>query len=198
MHNPWPLHVMYLKRLLHYLKHTSDLSLTYKYNPSNFCLLGYSHADWGGDPSTFQSTSGYLFLLADGAVSWQSKKQTRVTLSFTEAEYSSMTLAIKEGICLNTFLKGSTLLIPPPISLYCDNQSAILLAQNVKHSEKTKNIAIKLQFIRELVQEGSIKLIHVQTEQEWADFLTKSVPKAKHLESCTHTGLRSLQSSSSI
>ncbi|KAH7299137.1 hypothetical protein KP509_25G074600 [Ceratopteris richardii] len=121
MHNPSPLHVMYLKGLLCYLKRTSGLSLTYKYNPSNFCLLGYSEADWGGDPSTCQSTSGYLFLLANGAVSWQSKKKTRVTLSSTEAKYSSMTLAIKEGIWLNTLLKESTLLIPPPISLYCDN-----------------------------------------------------------------------------
>ncbi|KAH7287987.1 hypothetical protein KP509_31G006200 [Ceratopteris richardii] len=41
MHNPSSLHVMYLKQLLRYLKRTNDLSLTYKYNPSNFFLFVY-------------------------------------------------------------------------------------------------------------------------------------------------------------
>ncbi|MCO5591511.1 hypothetical protein L7F22_045496 [Adiantum nelumboides] len=153
---------------MRYLQHTKDYGLYYyalKPLPTSF-LAGYSDADLGGDPATLQSTSGYVFLLAGGATSWQSKKQERVTLSSTEAEYEAMTLASKEGIWLKHFLMETTLIPNQPLLLYCDNMSAIMLAQNLKHSEKTKHITMKLQFIRELIQNGSIKLSHVRTDQQ--------------------------------
>ena len=68
--------------------------------------------------------------------------------------------------------------------------SAIMLAKNLKHSELTKHIAMKLQFTRELLHEGNIQIIHVRTEQQWADFLTKSTQKSKHYESCNQLGLK--------
>ena len=75
--------------------------------------------------------------------------------------------------------------------------SAIMLAKNLKHSELTKHIAMKLQFTRELLHEGNIQIIHVRTEQQWANFeqqwanfLTKSTQKSKHYESCNQLGLK--------
>ena len=41
----------------------------------------YSDADWAGDVNDRKSTSGYLFTIGGGAVSWRSKKQTSVALS---------------------------------------------------------------------------------------------------------------------
>eukprot|EP00249_Psilotum_nudum_P036016 c6174_g1_i1 orf=1483-3276(+) len=194
MKAPTRIHIQYLKQLLRYLQHTKDYGIYYYTSlpmptPS---LVGYSDADWGGDQATLQSTSGYVFLLVGGAMSWQSKKQERVTLSSTEAEYVAMTLALKEGIWLKHFLMETTLFPDQPLLLHCDNMSTIMLARNLKHSKKTKHIAMKLQFIRELIQEGSIDLSHVRTDQQWADFLTKSIPKAKHCESCKQLGLKSV------
>lgn len=195
MKSPSLQHVQYLKRLLRYLQQTKDYGLSYSASkplPSPF-LQGYSDAHWGGDPEALQSTSGYVYVLLGAAISWQSKKQDRVTLSSTtEAEYVAMTLAVKEGIWLKHLLLETTLFVNKPVLLYCDNSSAITLAKNLKHSEKTKHIAMKLQFIRELIREDSIQLIHIRTEQQWADFLTKSLPKAKHLESCLKLGLNPL------
>ena len=65
-----------------------------------------------------------------------------------------------------------------------------MLAKNLKHSELTKHIAMKLQFTRELLQEGNIEIAHVRTEEQRADFLTKSTKKSKHYESCNHIGLK--------
>ena len=194
MKAPENIHIQYLKRLMRYLQLTKSYCITfYAFNPlPTPFLVGYSDADWGGDPHTLQSTSGYVFLLAGSSISWQSKKQDRVTLSSTEAEYVAMTLAVKEGIWLKHFLMETTLFRDQPLRLHCDNMSAILLAQNLRHSEKTKHIALKLQFIRELLQEGTIELSHVRTNLQWADFLTKSLPKAKHLESCQQLGLKPL------
>ncbi|KAH7445117.1 hypothetical protein KP509_02G107600 [Ceratopteris richardii] len=191
LQNPAEIHTQYLKRLLRYLRHTMNIGLSYHRQANPLALIGYSDADWGGDPATLQSTSGYLFLLAGAAISWQSKKQNKVTLSSTEAEYISMTLAMKEGIWLQSLLAETEIFAPKSIFLYCDNMSAITLAQNLKHSEKTKHIAMKLQFIRELVHDGTLQLEHIGTDQQWADFLTKSVHKVKHAESCKQIGLQS-------
>ncbi|KAH7373234.1 hypothetical protein KP509_17G045400 [Ceratopteris richardii] len=103
-----------------------------------------------------------------------------------------MTLALKEGIWLKQFLEESKLYKPQPLLLQCDNLSAILLARNLKHFEKTKHIAMKLQFICELVRDGSIVLTHVRSDQQWADFLTKPLSKSKHLECCNANRLHPL------
>ena len=50
-------------------------------------LVGYSDADWGGDPDERKSTSDYAFLLNGGASRWCRKKQTCVALSAMKAEY---------------------------------------------------------------------------------------------------------------
>ncbi|KAH7427338.1 hypothetical protein KP509_10G040100 [Ceratopteris richardii] len=104
----------------------------------------------------------------------------------------AMTMALKEGLWLKSFLDESRSLSARPFRLHCENLSAILLAKNLKHFENTKHIALKLQFIRELVQEGQIELVHVRTQYQWAEFLTKSLPKAKHWECCTQTGLNNV------
>ncbi|KAH6555805.1 hypothetical protein KP509_1Z226500 [Ceratopteris richardii] len=172
MQAPQPHHHLYLKRLVRYLRATQTPSLTYHAtaHPSPLLLHGYSDANWGGDQPTMQSTSGFVFFTAGAAVIWQSRKQDRVSLSSTEAEYMAMTVALKEGLWLKSFLDKSRSLSAPPFQLHCDNLSAILLAKNLKHSENTKHIALKLQFIRELVQEGQIELVHVRTQYQWTDF----------------------------
>ncbi|KAH7431214.1 hypothetical protein KP509_08G036600 [Ceratopteris richardii] len=175
MQNPQAQHILLLKRLLRYLKQSQHYSLTYRTQPeaSRWTLYGYSDADWGGDHVTMQSTSGYVYLLAGAAVAWQSKKQDRVTLSSTEAEYVAMTLALKEGLWLNTLLEETKLVPNQPLLLHCDNLSSIILAKNLNHSEKMKHIALKLQFIREMVQDGKAELVHVRTQYQWADFFNQ-------------------------
>ena len=65
-HQPTELHMTAAKRVLRYLKQTRDLNLTY----------GYSDADWAGDVKDQWSTSGNVFLLGGGAITWSSRKQS--------------------------------------------------------------------------------------------------------------------------
>ena len=64
-----------------------------------------------------------------------------------------MTLALMEGRWLKKFLKETTMFLDHLLLLRCDNILAIMLAKNLKHSGITKNIAMKLQFTRELLHE---------------------------------------------
>eukprot|EP00249_Psilotum_nudum_P031109 c44656_g1_i1 orf=124-297(+) len=48
-------------------------------------LYGYTNADWASDLKTYLSTGGYTFMLAGGAISWRSKRQTTISVSSCEA-----------------------------------------------------------------------------------------------------------------
>jgi Reverse transcriptase (RNA-dependent DNA polymerase) len=70
-------HWKVVKRILKYLKGTVDYSLCFQ--GENLQLMGYADADWGGDLDEGKSTSGYVFLLNNGVISWSSKKQSCIS-----------------------------------------------------------------------------------------------------------------------
>ena len=80
---------MAAKRVLLYLKGTTSHGITFRGGEPVNCM-GYSDADWAGDREDRKSTSGYLFQIAGGPVSWRSKKQNTVALSTAEAEYVAL------------------------------------------------------------------------------------------------------------
>ena len=53
-------------------------------------LLGYSDADWANDMDDRHSTTGNVFTMSGGAISWLSQKQETVALSTVEAEYIAL------------------------------------------------------------------------------------------------------------
>jgi hypothetical protein len=94
--NPGEEHWKHIKHVLLYVKGTLDYSLYF--NDQNLQLQDYTDADWQGDLDGRRSTSGYIFTLAGGAISWCSKKQSSVALSSMKAEYIAASEAAKEGI----------------------------------------------------------------------------------------------------
>ena len=99
-----------LKRILRYLKRTASLAIKYQKSDDGD-LIGYSDADWAGDADDRHSTSGNLFLLAGGPISWQSKKQGVVALSTCEAEYVALSAAVQEAIWLKKLVATTTKII---------------------------------------------------------------------------------------
>ena len=65
--NPGQKHWMTVKRILRYLKGTSNYMLCYK-GKKDLRLIGFSDADWGGDVDQSKSTSGCAILLNDSAI----------------------------------------------------------------------------------------------------------------------------------
>ena len=95
--NPSQKHWMAVKRILRYLKRTSNYMLCYQ-GKKDLQLIGYSDADWRGDINQSKSTSGYAFLLNDSVILWSSKKQSHVALSTIEAEYVSCSTATQDAV----------------------------------------------------------------------------------------------------
>ena len=83
---PHEIHWKATKRILNFVQGTRTHGIFYKAK-SDIDLIGFTHSDWAGDSTNRKSTSGYVFILAEGPISWSSKKQSAIALSSTEAEY---------------------------------------------------------------------------------------------------------------
>ena len=180
MQQPRELHWRFLKRLLRYIKTTCNYSIIYQKSKSTDSLLtGYSDSDFAGSIDDRKSTSGYVFKYGECLISWNSCKQKTVSLSSTEAEYIALTNAIKEIVWFKQMLselKRET----KELKLFCDNKSTIYLSKNPEFHSRTKHIDIRHHYIRETINNNSIKIIYISTDEMPADILTKALPKIKH------------------
>ncbi|TFY78270.1 hypothetical protein EWM64_g5745 [Hericium alpestre] len=177
MQNPGHPHWEAAKRVMRYLKGTKEEWLTYGGDNANG-MEGFSDADWGSSDHR-RSISGYVFLIDGGAVSWSSKKQPIVALSSTEAEYVAMTHAAKEVLWTRAFLGEIISPFDKPTTLYADNQSAITLAKDNLYHARTKHIAIRFHFIRDIVERGEVDIVYCPTADMAADVLTKPLTRPK-------------------
>lgn len=180
-------HIVAGKRILRYLKSSSNLGLTFKKMEDS--LTGFADADWAGDINDRHSHTGYVFKLAGCAVSWAAQKQKTVALSSTEAEYMAISDSAKEAISLRNFLKEMKAPVPGPTTIFNDNQSAEKLAANPVHHNRTKHIDVRYHFVREAQQNGLIQIQYMPTTEMTADVLTKGLFSQKHEKFIRDMGL---------
>jgi Reverse transcriptase (RNA-dependent DNA polymerase)/Chromo (CHRromatin Organisation MOdifier) domain len=183
---PGAQHCGAVKRILRYVKKTSDYGLLYqKRESSGISLVGYCDSDFAGDTSDSRSTSGYAMLINGCLVSWRSRKQKAVSTSVVEAEYIAGCEASKELIWIRFLLEeilGGKLTEKP--TMWIDNSGAWSLSQNDAMSEKTKHIRYTYHFVRDCVREGVLDLQQVATQENRADMFTKPLSRATLAEHC--------------
>eukprot|EP00253_Pinus_taeda_P005839 PITA_05839 len=129
--------------------------------------------DWTGSVDDRKSTSGYVFHMSSRAISWASKKQPIVALSTAEAEYVAATAAACQAFWMRRMLRSLGQEQAKGTVIYCDNSSAIALSKNSVFHKRTKHIDTRFHYIRELVNNGEIVLVHCKTQEQVADILTK-------------------------
>jgi hypothetical protein len=106
--NPGPDHWKGIKKALRYLQGTKGLMLTYRISDT-LEIVGYSDSDFAGYKDTEKSTSGYVFLLAGGAISWKSSKQTVTTSSTMYAEFVACYEATGQAMWLKNIANDGNL-----------------------------------------------------------------------------------------
>ena len=84
-------------------------------------LAGFTDVDWVGCVEDRKSTSGCCFSIGSGIISWFSRKQKSVALSFVEAEYMAASLAICEALWLRKLLLGLFRQELDATVIHCDN-----------------------------------------------------------------------------
>jgi len=177
------------KRVLRYLKGTSDVGLFY--TPTEEPLSGFVDADWGANLADRKSHTGMCFIWSGGPITWDSRKQRSVALSSNESEYMGLSDASKEAIYLRGMFEELGMKIRDRTPIYNDNQGAIKLAENPVHHARSKHIDIRYHFVRESLSNGLITINYVPTDKMLADIFTKGLVKIKHLRLMEGLNLKS-------
>jgi hypothetical protein len=191
--NPGLDHWRAAKKVMRYLQGTKDYMLMYK-RIDNLEVIGYSDSDFAGCIDSHKSTSGYIFFMAGGAVSWRSAKQTLTATSTMEAEFVSCFEATSHGVWLKSFISGLRIMdsIHGPLRMFCDNSAAVFMAKNNKSGSRSKHIDIKYLAIRERIKEKKVVIEHISTELMIVDPLTKGMPSLKFKDHVVDMGLGSI------
>ncbi|GAA0157763.1 hypothetical protein LIER_38516 [Lithospermum erythrorhizon] len=181
-----------IERVMRYLKRTIKLGLHYQKFPA--VLEGYSDADWNTLSDDSKATSGYIFSIAGGAVSWKSKKQTILAQSTMESEMIALASASEEAGWLRSLLAEIPLWERPiPVVLiHCDSTAAIEKIQNRYYNGK-RQIRCKHSPVREFLSTGAVRVDHVRSDDNLADPLTKGLAREKVHRTSKGMGLLPLE-----
>jgi hypothetical protein len=168
------------KCVLRYVKGTSAYGIVFGAGAKG--LVGYCDSDYAGDIDTRRSTTGYVFVLNGGAISWSSRLQPTVAVSTAEAEYMSAASATKEALWLSKLFATFGIVVTP-VQMYCDNQAAIKLVKHPIASMRSKHIDVQHHFVRERCAMGQVVFQYCTTDEMVADCMTKAVPLVQ-LQKC--------------
>ncbi|GAV82159.1 hypothetical protein CFOL_v3_25612, partial [Cephalotus follicularis] len=137
----------------------------------------FTCSDFASCQDDRKSTSGYVFMMACGAVSWKSAKQTLIASWTMQTEFVACYGAATQTVWFRNSVRTFTVVdfVFRPIRLHCDNSSAVLFINNNKGITGSKHIEIKYFTIKENVKNGDVTVEHVSTDDMVADPLTKGL-----------------------
>lgn len=138
-------HVGTVKRVLCYLAGTLDFGITYPRNQNvakEVVLEGICDSDWPNDPEQRNSTMGFVFSLAAGAVTWMSRRQLVIGLSTTEAEYVAACVATMEAIAESNSFQEILPHLSVKLKIGIDNQAVFIIATNPTYSRRMRHIEL--------------------------------------------------------
>ena len=149
--------------------------------------------NWISDVDEMKATSGYVFTLGGGAVSWKSCKQTILTRSTMEAELTALDTSCVEAEWLRELLMDLPVVDKPvpAVLMNCDNQTVIAKAKSSKDNMKsTKHIRRRLKSVRKSRNSGVITLDYIQTAKNLAGPFTKGLSRIVIENASREMGMR--------
>ncbi|GKC08668.1 hypothetical protein Tco_1000278 [Tanacetum coccineum] len=144
-----------------------DYSLVFTCHPS--VLEGYIDASWISNTKDNSSTSGWVFLVGGGTISWASNKQTCITSSTMESKFIALAAAGKEVECAATLAK----------------------AYSQMYNGKSRHLGVRHSMICELITNRVVSIEFVRSKQNLADQLTKGLARDLVIKSIEGMGLKS-------
>jgi hypothetical protein len=168
-----------MERVIGFLSSNSDRVLKLR-KPSTLTVEAFVDSDYATNKDTRRSVTGYLVTIGGALVSWQSKSQSKVALSSTEAEYVAMSNCATEVKYVTMLLHELVGTVPTPGILHEDITGAIFMVHNSQVGARTKHIDIRYHHVKEMVEEKSLIVQYIKSEKNPADLMTKNVKEATH------------------
>ena len=176
--NPGREHWVLVKNVIHYLMNTKEYGLFFKIYIEaieNLTSNGFGDAAFN-DSESGKSTTGYVvMLLLYYPISWRSKLTTMTALSTMEAELVALHSLVREVAWTRMVLVEISSLKLPPSIIHCDNNPVVQLTQGLRVTEKNKHIRPKYFYVMDLIQDQSVTVVKIGTDDQIADILTKSL-----------------------
>ena len=176
---PLKWHLMEMRRMVRYIKGTTDRCIVYggPHQPprglSEGELTGCVDASWEAK----RSISGWIVFYCGGVLLWGSRKQKMTTLSTAEAEIVAASEATKAVLAVRLLLRDIGVEVKGPTTLFEDNQAAICFVNDEAVPRRLKHIDLRDNFVRDYVQSGDIRLVKIASSDNCADMFTKPLPK---------------------
>ena len=143
-------------------------------------LEGFSDSDWENDTDTRKSVTGYVVFVNGNPLSWVSRSQKNITLASAHDEYNAISELCKEILYVKYIMDFLTINPILPAIIHCDNSGAIFLSKN--HETKlSKHLDIKVHFIRSFVEDKTLKILFVRSEDNLADSFTNISDKVTYM-----------------
>lgn len=180
MQHPNDTHWSACKRVMWYLKGTTNVGLKIWSSPHN-SLFGYTDADWASNVDDRRSTGGYCIYYGDHLVQWSSKKKSIVALSSTKSKYRALANGAVELLWIQAVLNELRIKLTSLSVLWCDNMSASSLAANPTFHARTKHIEVDGHFMRDCVVTQKLVIRYVPRTYQVAYILTKVLSTSRFL-----------------
>ena len=143
-------------------------------------MAGAWNTAWSEEPSSVMSRTGYVIKYTNCPIIWCSKLQTEIALSTTESEYIALSRSLRDAIPLMELLKELQMIIPSEVtrpivhcSVFEDNKGCIDLVKTPRIRPRTKHIALKYHNFRKHVNDKTISIQYVETQDQIVDIFTK-------------------------
>ena len=184
-------HIRAMKHLLRYLAGTSFVALQLG-GTEHKALTAFADAAYADEIGSRYSTAGHIVFLDKSPIAWQSKVQTLVTTSTTEAEFINLTPAGRTLLWIANMLAEIGVKTSPRI-LFTDSANAMHTVLNPLCTARTRHIDIRYKWVIDMVKKKIFEIKHVGTDKMAADGLTKPFWKEKHLGFVRMIGLSVIQ-----
>ncbi|GKB42681.1 hypothetical protein Tco_0887623 [Tanacetum coccineum] len=139
-------------------------------------------------------TSGWVFFIRGGVISWASKKQTCITSLTMKSEFLALAVVGKEVEWLRNLIHEILIWPKPiaPISIHCDSDATLARAYSQIYNGKSRHLCVRHSMIREIIMNGVISLEFVRSQHNLADHLTKGLARDLVIKSLIRMGLTSI------
>jgi hypothetical protein len=186
--DPRPEHWALFIHVLRYLSGTRYFVFRYFRSPRK--ILMRTDSDWAPkEEEKRRSTSAYVSLWGNCALSWKSKKQDSTAESSAEAELIALALGAKEAIWMRRFLgeldidgQEESMEIQNKedcLEIQVDNNACNQIANNRMQSERTKHLDVKYFAVRGHIDDGRLSVTRVDTADNTSDIFTKPLLQEK-------------------
>lgn len=165
-------HWLALKHLLRYLGGTATDGILLEGGHGGVELVTYCDASWGGEFS--RSTHGFVVFLYGNAISWASRRQSCVATSTCHAEYMALGVAARESVWIQSLLSdifGGQFIT----TLRCDNTAAIKVANDLHLTKRSHHVTREFHYVNEQIHDGNLLLEWIDSPNQKADIMTKSL-----------------------